>query len=320
MDDLTAPDDRRVDPQAGEFAEVTDPVLDLDAMLADLHADFPDPTPPSSDVDPGDVESEGEDDDGDRVAPVDTSTPPPESNLLPPGMVEFGGEIMSETEARALLQLNRLVKEDPGKAAAVRDAVLGQQQQPRPDAWQTEIPDFIDRDDPQAVYLFQQQAAIRAQLDELRQMEAKRQQDFAVQQAETRKQQVISAFRRTIDRFQKDHPEFEQEDVKNLVNAAASMRLLEAPETLDPDGSLEGGMLRALDTAMWGTPEYREKALAGDTIRTKAEKSADRKHKSSALSSSTGSTPRNQSGDQKPVDRSTLMKNMLADLRAGLSD
>jgi hypothetical protein len=97
------------------------------------------------------------------------------------------------------------------------------------------------------------------------------------------------------------------------------MHLLDDPAKLDPEGSLSGGFLRALDTAVWATPQYRTLALAGDTVKTKAEKSAERKAKSSALSSSSGSTPRNNQ-EPKTTTRGEIMRNMLDDLRSGLTD
>jgi hypothetical protein len=116
------------------------------------------------------------------------------------------------------------------------------------------------------------------------------------------------------------HPELEQDEVRAIVDIAAQRGLLEAPEKLDPEGSLEGGMGQALDMAMWAVPEYREKVLHSDTVRTKAQQSQDRKHKSSALSSSTGSTPRNTTQEARPGNRTEMMQNALADFRSGLLD
>jgi len=291
--------------------EVEEPELDLDAMLADLHADFPQPTSEEGEDDGlGAVpESEGE------VPPP----PPPDPVLdIPPGMMDFGGEIMPVQEAQALLELNRQVKEDPDKARRVREAILGQQTVV--DASAPQLPEWLDPDDQQAIFLYRQQQRIDAELAEIKAAETRRQQAFEVNQAETRKQQVISSFRNTLVSFQSSHPELEGEDVRAIVDKAASMGLLSNPESLDPEGSLEGGMGQALDLAMWAVPEYREKVLHSDTVRTKAQQAQDRKHKSSALSSSTGSTPRNTTQEARPGNRNEMMANMLSDFRQGLAE
>jgi hypothetical protein len=311
---------------AQEVTPIPEPELDLDAMLADLHENFPDPAaaesgPSSTTTDEGAGEeadplvqagqqAEG---DGSSAAP----SPPTVETALPPGMVEFGGEVMPLQEAQALLELNRQVKGDPEKARRVRDAVLGSQQQA---PQEPQLPEWLDPDDQQAIFLYRQQQRIDAELAEIKAAENRRKQSFELSQAEQRKQLVISSFRSALGSFHVAHPEFEGDEVKMIVDKAATMGLLEQPEKLDPEGSLEGGMSQALDLAMWAVPEYREKVLHSDTVRTKAQQSADRKHKSSALSSSTGSTPRNTTQEAKPGNRQEMMANMLSDFRSGLAE
>ena len=299
-----------------DLTPVEDPELDLDAMLADLHADFPDP---DTDASATSDAAGGEEDAGEEQPPPSDSSPAPDPVLdraLPPGMVEFGGEVMPLQEAQALLEINRQVKGDPAKARLVREALLGQQTKPA----EPDLPEWMDPEDQQTVFLYKQQQRIDAELAEIKASEARRQQDFEVSQADQRKQQVITSFRSSLQAFHQAHPEFEQAEVAGIVDRAANMGLLEAPEKLDSSGSLEGGMSKALDLAMWDVPEYRDKALHSDTLRSKANQAETRKHKSSALSSSTGSTPRNNSQEARPTNRTEMMANALADFRSGLSD
>ena len=296
--------------------EMEEPSLDLDAMLSDLHNDFPDPEVPADLAEVGEPEPTGEVE-VDPFGMAETPSPVDTPEILPPGLVEFGGEIMPIQEAQALLELNRQVKEDPEKAKRVRDAILGQQV--AIDVTD-QMPEWLDPDDQQAIFLYRQQQRIDAELAEVKQAEARRQAAFEQQQAETRNQLVINSFRDALTQFHGEHPEFDPEDVKNIVAVASEMRLLEAPESLDPEGSLKGGMMRALDTAVWATPQYREKTLHSDTIRSKAQRAEERKHKSSALSSSTGSTPRNQTQESRPTTRQEIMGAMLNDFRSGLND
>lgn len=297
--------------------EYHEPELDLDAMLADLQAGFPAPTAaePASPADAGEEEPVEEAISSTESSSTETPEIPDTSDLLPPGMVQFGDEVLPLEEAQALLELNRRVKDDPEKARRVREAVLGEARTPVEES----LPEWLNPDDDQAVFLFKQQQRINAELAEIKNAEARRQQQFEQDQAETRKQQVITAYRSAIVQFSADHPEFDPEHVKGLTDEAYRMHLLDDPAKLDPEGSLTGGFLRALDTAVWATPQYRDLALAGGTVKSKAEQASERKQKQSALSSSTGSTPRS---NQVPraTTRQEIMANMLDDLRAGLTD
>ena len=291
-----------------------EPSLDLDAMLADLHENFPEPETSAGleEPTPGEEEPGGEEATG-ASEPSLPETP----DLLPPGMVDFGGEIVPIAEAQALLELNRQVKGDPDKAKRVREAILGQQTAIDPtDA----LPEWLDPDDQQSIYLYRQQQRIDAELAEVKAAEGRRQAEFEADRAANRQQVVINAFRDALTQFHREHPEFDTEDVKQIVAAADRMRLLESPESMDPEGSLQGGMMRALDTAVWATPEYRAKTLQSDTLRSKADKAEERKAKSSALSSSTGSTPRNHSQEPRPTTRQEIVSSMLDDFRSGLND
>jgi hypothetical protein len=303
-----------------EFEPIPEPELDLDAMLADLHSNFPNPdsTPDATTGD--DTEYEESTTEGEDVPPAEPSpSAGPLDSILPPNMVEFAGEIMPIEEAQALIELNRQVKSDPAKAARVRDAIIGTTSAST-EFPTSDLPEWMDPDDQQTVFLFRQQQRIESELAEVKAAELRRQQEHALQQQEVRKQQVITSFRSAVDKFTSEHPEFDHGDIKVLVDQAAAMRLLDNPESLDPEGSLVGGMIRALDTAMWAMPEYRKKVVEGDNLRSKAQEAEDRKKKSSALSSSTGSTPRTTTQESRPTNRQQILQNMMQDLRSGLTD
>jgi hypothetical protein len=93
------------------------------------------------------------------------------------------------------------------------------------------------------------------------------------------------------------------------------MGLLENPEKIGQ--TLSGGIVKALELSMWDIPEYRAKVAAGGTVLSQEQKSQDRKQKSSALSSSTGSTPRTQSQEPTPTNRREVMSSALEFLRSG---
>lgn len=297
----------------------TEPVLDLDAMLEDLHNDFQGDIPLGG----GEQAESGDASDGNEEEPsvgaseeTDPSPDPGLDEVLPPGFVRFGEEILPEVEVKALLELNQRVKKDTDLASRVRQAVLGQQTSSLPADQEAEaLPAWLDPEDQQSVFLYRQQQRIDAELAEMKKAEQTRLQGLSLQQEEARKAEVIDAFRGSMKEFREEHPDFTPEDLKTITDRAAAMGLLEHPEKVG--GTLRGGIVSALDTAMWALPQFREKAAGGGTVRTKEQASQDRKQKSSALSSSTGSSPRTQSQEMAPTNREEVKAAALEYIRSG---
>jgi hypothetical protein len=315
-----------------EVQEITSPVLDIDAMLEDLHNDFQDPEPkgrpeddeefarsaPYTGASVGDdrqVPADGAAEAGSGAQGAGGADTEALDNVLPPGFVQFGDEVLPENEVKALVELNRRVKSDEDTARRVRAAVLNeqpaQQQAPEADA----LPVWIDPDDQPAVHMYRQQQRIEAELEALKRESTQRDQAQAQAQESARVTEVRDAFRVSMKEFRDEHPVFDLTDLNAIANRAASLGLLEHPEKVG--GTLKGGIVTALETAMYATPEFREKAAAGATVRTQEQKSANRKQKSSALSSSTGSVVRTQSQEQTPTNRKEVMAGALDFLRSG---
>ena len=301
--------------QTEEVVEVAKPFLDLDAMLEDLHNGF---SQEEAEVETPTVENGTADTDvpGDEPGSEDqTESDPALEAVLPPGYVQVGDEVLPENEWKALLELNRRVKNEPETATRVRAAILGEkpvvEQASDPDA----LPVWLNPDDEQAVFMFRQQQRIDRELQEIKAQEAQRAQQAQLSAEETRKSQVIDAFRTGMKEFREEHPDLQPDDMKSIIDRAASMGLLENPEKVGE--TLTGGILVALDTAMWSLPEVRQKVMAGATVPDKQKQSSTRKQKSSALSSSTGSVVRTQSQESTPTNRKEVMASALNFLRSG---
>ena len=313
--------------QTEEVVEVAKPLLDLDAMLEDLHNGFPEPEEKAGKSEDdeefarsapytgvgrtADTDVPGDEPEPEDQAAVDQTL----ETLLPPGYVQVGDEVLPENEWKALLELNRRVKTDPDTATRVRAAILGEkpvvEQVPDPD----QLPVWLNPDDEQAVFLFRQQQRIDRELTEVRQQEATRQQQAKLSAQETRKVQVLDAFRTGMKEFRDEHPALGPEEMKEIISRASSMGLLENPEKVGE--TLQGGIITALDTAMWSLPDIREKVAGGATVPDKQKQSSTRKQKSSALSSSTGSVVRTQSQEPTPTNRKEVMASALNFLRSG---
>ncbi len=300
------------------------PALDLDAMLEDLHSDFKG-DPPSGEEDGSDGSDTGADV-TDTAAQGDEGAPPETPSagdgeldgMLPPGLIQVGDELLPVEEVRALLELNRRVKTDPDTATRVRAAVLNERPAPTgqaPEADPDALPAWLDPEDQQAVYLYRHSQRVEAEVQEMRRNDAARTQQAAQLRESSRVTEVRDAFRTSMKEFRDEHPDFGLEDLNAIANKAANMGLLEHPEKVG--GTLKGGIVTALETAMWATPQFREKAVAGATVRSQQEKSQSRKQKSSALSSSTGSVVRTQSQEQTPSNRKEVMAGALDFLRSG---
>ena len=298
-----------------------EPVLDLDAMLEDLHNDFQGDIP----IGGGETEEGGASSDGEGVAdesptPADEPTPPSSDDLetvLPPGMVQFGQEVLPDQEVRALLELNRRVKGDAELAKRLKVAVEGGQATPETEAQPDALPIHIDPDNQEAVYLYRQQQRLDAELQEMRRLEAQRQQQQSLSFEQKRQAEVIDAFRAGMKEFREEYPGFSPQDLKTITDRAANMGLLEAPEKIG--GSLQGGIVKALELTMWDIPDFRARITAGDTVRSKEQQSQSRKQKSSALSSSTGSASRTQPQEPATTTRQGVMASALEFLRSGQS-
>ena len=309
--------------QSEEVVQITSPVLDLDVMLADLHNEFSEETDDTGGDDASggtsgdtgdtttgvaaDPSGDGQHDDGTDSTDL--------SGLLPPGYVRFGEEILPEQDVKALLELNRRVKNEPDTASRVRDAILGQKQTQEQAPDLDALPVWLDPDDEKSVFLYRQQQRIDREVQEIRSAEAQRIAQQTEVQRQVRETEVRDAFRASMKEFRDDYPVFDLEDLNKIANRAANMGLLEHPEKVG--GTLKGGIVTALETAMWSEPQFREKAAAGATVRTQEQQSASRKQKSSALSSSTGSVVRTQSQEQTPTTRQEIMSAGLDFLRSG---
>ena len=297
--------------------DFTEPVLDLDAMIEDLHNEFQgDPGGESQDdaTSAGGADAEAAEETGGAPDAPPGPGDPDLDAMLPPGMVQFGDEVLPKNEVDALVELNRRVKADPDTASRVRAAIIGQQTQTHT-AEEDGLPAFIDPDDQQAVFFFRQNQRMERELAEVRAADQQRTQQAAQAQESQRTTEVRDAFRVSMKEFRDEHPGFDLEDLNAIANRAASMGLLQNPEAVG--GTLKGGIVSALETAMWATPEYRDKALAGATVRSKEQESQERKQKSSALSSSTGSVVRTQSQEKTPTTRQEIMAGALDFLRSG---
>jgi hypothetical protein len=305
-----------------------EPELDIDAMLADLHANFPELSEEGETTTEGDgggdVEASGAST-GDAIPETGVALEPgeeqggasAETTLAPPGMVEVDGEYIPVETLRAYLTLDRQAQADPVKAERLRQAIVGDTgpapgapAAPDPNA----LPEWIDPNDTQAVFLYRQQQHIADEIRQLGERETLRLQQQQVSADQARRQQVIDAWNDAIRAFAAANPGLTQQDLHAIANRAGELGMLDNPERVG--GSLREGFAIAMDTAVWSTPALRERVAAGGTVPSQEQLAEDRKRKSSALSSTSGSTPRtNQTEQPQGNTREAVMGSALDWLR-----
>lgn len=289
-------------PREMSLAEATADALDTDAMLAELNdlvtpsddqapeVGSPSDGAPSDDPPAGD----GED---------DPSATEPTPQTVPPGMIEFEGELLPVDEVRQLLALNARLKADPEAAQRIAAAARA----PKVDGTTPPaLPDFIDPDDHATVALYTEVQALKAE-------NARRAQAEANGAEATRRTQVVDSFRSAVANFKVQHPNLTDDDIRQVADATGKANIVEGLER--STGSLTLAFERGMEMTMWGDTELRSLAVA-DNAGTVAKKAADRKSKSSALTGGGGSVSKSTAPPKVPKTRDELMAAMLQDVRS----
>jgi hypothetical protein len=294
-------------PEPGQFPrelselDLAHAALDTDAMLAGLNdlTDIGGDTSATS-VDEETTEQPGDAQvtEGDGGGGADATVPTP----VPPGMVDFEGKLLPVEEVRALLALSDRLKEDPEAAKRIAEAAKGPVATDTPPA----LPSFIDPTDTTAVGLYREVEGLKA-------AEARREAQSRTNAESVRRANVVDSFRSAVSNFKAAHPNLTDEDVAKVADATGRMNIIEGLER--HEGSLTAAFERGMEMTMWGTPELRSLAAADNADKV-SDKNKVRKQKSSALSGSGGSVPRNSPTKKTPSTREELMEVMLADVRS----
>lgn len=277
-----------------EKSELEAAFPDLDQMLDGLHeiaGTEPGETPgPSEEEGGGEAPSEGEE--GSEEVPTASSP-------TPPGYIDFEGQQLPVDQVRALLELDRKMREEPEVAARVGAAL-------RPPAEPAALPEWIDPEDTQAVRLYQHSESVRAEANE-----AKAQ--LAQVSERDQRARVVDSFKTAVVQFRAKYPNLNDEQVAQIADATGRANIVEGLERTE--GSLTQAFDRAMEMTMWGTPALRSLALASDGATVSPDKSKERKSKTAALSPSGGSAPRNSEKAARPKTREELMGTMLEAVR-----
>lgn len=273
-----------------ELSETDAAMAGIDEMLAGLH-DLTETNETNGDADNGEGEEGGSADE----TPVHVDDP---ADPVPPGYLRFEGRDLPIDEVRGLLAFSERLKAEPDTAQRVATAVTA--------PTQTQLPDWIDPEDTATVKMYEHTEAIRAENSRL---------NAQVTQSAERDQRarVVDSFKSAVTAFKTEHPGLTDAQVAQIADATGRANIIEGLER--SEGSLTAAFSKGMEMTMWGTPSLRSLALSDNDAKVTDNKSADRKKKASALSSSGGSAPRNSPTRTAPKTRDELMEAMLADVR-----
>jgi hypothetical protein len=116
---------------------------------------------------------------------------------------------------------------------------------------------------------------------------------LAAYQAQVQAQETDAQLAAGVDAFRASHADLTEADVDNLMSSAARLQIL--PGLAQQHGSIQGGVVAALETALWADPNYRTRAIQSQ-VESFAQTSAtvsQRKAKAAALSGGTPTPDRN---------------------------
>lgn len=237
-------------------------------------------------------EEDGEEEDavGDTLPEPDEEPEVEEEPASPPPSapsdewISIDGQQVPVAQARTMLELNRWLSNNPSKAEEFAKLVKGEEAKPA-DPVPEEPPEWLDRDDPQAMGFWQSFQVVSNRLAETEKATAK------IQTDNTQARAVADATA-GLATFRANHPELTEDDITVLRSYPLAVDLtgMFAQRMPGPDA-----VVKALDLAYLEHPTFRARAQGEPTAKEKkATENRERKAKLGALSGSSGSAARSE--------------------------
>jgi trans-aconitate methyltransferase len=159
----------------------------------------------------------------------------------------------------------------------------------------------------------QQNALIAQQQQQLADYQAQQAQlaSYQAQQEQDRLMQQVQVGQNT---FAESHPDFTPQDIDALVNQVATLQIV--PSLMKKhSGNAAAAMSEAMETALWATPQFRDRAIQAqiDQFAQTTEQTAQKKRKASALSGSSGSVART-APDARPMTKAEREQAMIREV------
>lgn len=316
-------------------------VADMATELADFFSERDTPYDLPTTEETGEVEVPVEED-------FDTKEEP---ETQEPGSYSINGRDISSEEANQLLALyDWAAKLPPESAQAINDVLSGQYylapvdgaysapaptaasgsgpspatftpevagagQAPAPTVPAIDPNRFVDPELAQYVQQVtdQQNALIAQQSQQLADYQSQQAQ-LAAYQAQQEQDRLMQQVQMGQNTFSEQHPDFSANDLDVLVNQVASLQIV--PALMKKHfGNAAAAMSEAMETALWATPQFRDRAIQAqiDQFAQTTEQTAQKKRKASALSGSSGAVART-APDARPMTKAEREQAMIREV------
>ena len=159
----------------------------------------------------------------------------------------------------------------------------------------------------------QQNALIAQQSQQLADYQAQQAQ-LAAYQAQQEQDRLMQQVQVGQNTFSEQHPDFTPQDIDALVNQVATLQIV--PSLMKKHaGNAAAAMSEAMETALWATPQFRDRAIQSqiDQFAQTTEQTAQKKRKASALSGSSGSVART-APDARPMTKAEREQAMIREV------
>jgi len=180
--------------------------------------------------------------------------------------------------------------------------------------------DFLD---PQLAQYVQQitaqQNAVIAQQQQMLADYQAQQQQIAQSQYQQEHQRMLQQVEVGQNQFAELHPNFTAQEIDFIASQAAALQIV--PTLMARNGgNAAAATQEALETAMWSTPAFREKAIQSqvDQYAQTVEQTSEKKRKASALAGSSGSVPRTAPA-QRPMTKAEREQAMIREVAEAMN-
>jgi hypothetical protein len=237
------------------------------------------------------------------------------------GRLELRGTPLTELEADSLLHLRRMLIEDPELAGQVNgylEAKRAGAPAPTPPVEDaapvdepTDLPEWIDPDDEVSVKLYRELEQMRATVARTEQVATGTVEQV---QNDARRRQQQADIAQAVDRFQREHPDFTDDEINHVRLHTASTVNVPGVMANFPGDPVEG-LVRAMEIGSMTAEGVRDKVL-GTPKKDPAAEDTKRQRSLSALSGGGGATRRTPPKQAKPAGWSDVAKKLAEEISA----
>lgn len=242
------------------------------------------------------------DDEDEEIIPPTAETPPPAdpenpSALLPDHVLVNGNQVPL-ADVQRLWEFDKFLRENPEAAQRVQAAVqpvVPAAETPPPANQELTPPEWMDLEDPQQKFMWDQHVQTQQTLATIAQRDA------AARQAEIT-QRATTDMATALSQWTAAHPNINEDQIEKVRAHAAEMNIIGS--LMATSSTPVQALVRAMDIAALDDPDLRTVYLTPEVkTPTRQQRSTTRKGKLNALGGSSGSVPRTTTPSRPQTDQ-----------------